>query len=130
MSSVMAEDVKMDGGSPSSETADWVCVCAADEIWPNIGVCALLKQRQIAVFRLQDTDGSDQFYAIDNYDPQSDANVLSRGLTGSLGGRVVVASPIYKQHYDLLTGECLEDASQPIRAYPVRVEDGQIWVAV
>lgn len=120
----------MDGGSSSSATADWIRVCAAEEIWPNIGVCALLGDRQIAVFRLQDADGSDQYFAIDNYDPQSDANVLSRGLTGSLGGRLVVASPIYKQHYDLVTGECLEDAATPVRAYAVRVEDGQIWVAV
>jgi nitrite reductase (NADH) small subunit len=125
-----AGGMTMDGGSGGSETVDWVCVCAADDIWPNIGVCALVKQRQIAVFRLQDRDGADLYYAIDNYDPQSDANVLSRGLTGSLGKRKVVASPIYKQHYDLATGECLEDPSQPIRAYAVRIEDGKIWIAV
>ena len=123
----------MDGGNSGSAAANWVRVCAAEEIWPNIGVCALVEGRQIAIFRLQDADGSgqhDQFFAIDNYDPQSGANVLSRGLTGSLGGRLVVASPIYKQHYDLATGECLEDAATPIRAYALRVEDGQIWVAV
>ncbi|MDB5969766.1 MAG: nitrite reductase small subunit [Hydrocarboniphaga sp.] len=120
----------MDGGSLGIAAAEWVCVCAADDIWPNIGVCALVRNNQIAVFRLQDGDGVDHYYAIDNYDPQSDANVLSRGLTGSLGGRKVVASPIYKQHYDLVTGECLEDASQPVRAYAVRVDGGKIWVAV
>lgn len=121
-----AENSMMDG---NSETTAWTCVCAVDDIWPNIGVCALISESQIAVFRIQDRDGVEHFYAIDNYDPQADANVLSRGLTGSLGGRIVVASPIYKQHYDLATGECLEDSDQPVRAYKVRVEDGKVWVA-
>jgi nitrite reductase (NADH) small subunit len=118
----------MDGGA-HNQTVDWTCVCSTDDIWPNIGVCALVKERQIAVFRVRQVDGSEQFYAVDNYDPQSEANVISRGLTGSLGGRTVVASPIYKHHYDLTTGECLEEPSAPIRAYAVRVEDGKVWVA-
>ncbi|MER8170635.1 nitrite reductase small subunit NirD, partial [Acinetobacter baumannii] len=89
-------------------------ICAPDDILPNLGVAALVDDRQIAVFRVRQRDGSDQFYAIDNFDPQSDANVLSRGLTGSLGGRIVVASPIYKHHYDLVTGECLEEPATPV----------------
>ncbi len=118
----------MDGGN-TTNAVDWVTVCAVEDIWPNIGVCALVQGRQVAVFRVRQSEG-ERFYAIDNFDPQSDANVLSRGLVGSLGGRVVVASPIYKQHYDLVTGECLEDPATPIRAYAVRVEDGQVRVAV
>lgn len=122
-------EATMDGGSLSSEAAGWVYVCAAEEIWPNTGVCALVGERQVAVFRVRERDGAEHYYAIDNYDPQSEANVLSRGLTGSLGGRNVVASPIYKQHYDLVTGECLEDPTTPVRAYAVREKDGKIWVA-
>ena len=117
----------MDGGHALA-TNSWTAVCPVEDIWPNIGVCALVKDRQIAVFRVLQPEG-EQFYAIDNYDPQSEANVLSRGLVGSLNGHVVVASPIYKQHYDLATGECLEDASTPIRAYEVKLADGQVWVA-
>lgn len=122
----------MDGSSPEApgSATRWHSVCALAEIVPNLGVAALIDGRQIAVFRVHHRDGGEQCYAIDNFDPQSDANVLSRGLTGSLGGRIVVASPIYKQHYDLVTGECLEDASTPVRAYAVRIEDGQVWVAV
>ena len=122
----------MDGSAPDSPVSAtaWHAVCAPDDIVPNLGVAALVADRQLAVFRLRQRDGSDQFYAIDNFDPQSDANVLSRGLTGSLNGRIVVASPIYKHHYDLVTGECLEEPATPVRAYAVRVEDGQVWVAV
>jgi NAD(P)H-dependent nitrite reductase small subunit len=69
-----------------------------------------------------------RLFAIDNYDPNSDAAVLSRGLVGSLGERIVVASPIYKQHFDLQTGECLEAPHNSVAAIPVRVEDGKVWV--
>ena len=88
-----------------SETAAWHPVCAIEDIWPNMGVCALVEGRQIVIFRLQDN----QLYAMDNHDPHSNANVLSRGIIGDLNGERVVASPIYKQHYQVQTGVCVED---------------------
>ena len=103
----------------------WNAVCAFDEIVPDTGVCALLNGRQVAVFRV----GEEQIFAIDNYDPNSNAAVLSRGLVGSLGDRIVVASPIYKQHFDLQTGECLESPAHSVSSFPVRVENGTVWVA-
>ena len=104
----------------------WQPVCALDDIWPNMGVCALVEDRQVAIFRMQD----DLLYAIDNYDPHSDANVISRGIIGDLGGEHVVASPIYKHHYQLRTGICVEDADTCLRTYPVEVRDGVVWVQV
>jgi nitrite reductase (NADH) small subunit len=56
--------------------------------------------------------------------------VLSRGLVGSLGERIVVASPIYKHHFDLRSGECLEAPENSVSAYPVRLDDGTVLVAV
>jgi len=103
----------------------WNAVCAFDEIVPDTGVCALLGGRQVAVFRV----GQEQLFAIDNYDPNSNAAVLSRGLVGSLGERIVVASPIYKHHFDLQTGECLEAPAHSVSSFPVRVENGTVWVA-
>jgi len=108
------------------ENVRWWPVCAVEDILPDTGVCALIAGRQVAVFRL----GSGEVFAIDNRDPHSGANVLSRGLVGNLGERLVVASPIYKQHFDLRTGECLEKPECPVRAYPVRLENGRIHVAV
>ena len=109
----------------SLDTLNWTAVCAVDEILPNTGVCALVEGRHVAVFRV----GPDRFFAIDNIDPQSGASVLARGLVGSLGGRTVVASPLYKQHFDLATGECLEAPAQSVRTYPVRVDGGRVLVA-
>jgi nitrite reductase (NADH) small subunit len=107
----------------------WNAVCAFDEIVPDTGVCALLNGRQVAVFRVAGVDNEEQLFAIDNYDPNSNAAVLSRGLVGSLGERIVVASPIYKHHFDLQTGECLEAPAHSVSSFPVRVENGTVWVA-
>jgi nitrite reductase (NADH) small subunit len=105
----------------------WTPICPLDDIVPDTGVCALLNGAQVAVFRV----GLDEpgVFAIANYDPNSRAAVLSRGIVGSLGERVVVASPIYKQHFDLRTGECLEAPEHSVACYPARVADGKVWVA-
>jgi nitrite reductase (NADH) small subunit len=106
-------------------TETWVAVCAVADILPNTGVCALVDGRHVAVFRV----GTEQFYAIDNIDPKSGASVLSRGLVGNLGERVVVASPLYKNHFDLKTGECLELPACSVCAYSVKVDGAQVLVS-
>ncbi|ABE30756.1 nitrite reductase [NAD(P)H] small subunit [Paraburkholderia xenovorans LB400] len=114
----------------------WTPVCQLDDIVPNTGVCALVNGEQVAVFHVTNGAGDDNgdatatVYAIENFDPGSQAAVLSRGLIGSLGERVVVASPIYKHHFDLRTGECLETPAYSVDAFAARVENGQVWVAV
>jgi nitrite reductase (NADH) small subunit len=95
----------------------WVQVCYLDDIVPNTGVCALVDDEQVAIFRV----GQSELYALDNYDPNAKASVLSRGLIGNLGERLVVASPIYKHHFDLRTGECLEAPVHSVHAWQVRL---------
>ena len=102
----------------------WIAVCALADIVPNTGVCALVDGRQVAVFRLDD----DSVHAIGNHDPFSRANVLSRGIVGDLKGEIVVASPVYKQHFSLASGQCLEDPGVRVPVFSVRVQDGTIWV--
>jgi nitrite reductase (NADH) small subunit len=102
----------------------WTVVCAAQDIVPDTGVCALVGGLHVAVFRV-----GERLFAIGNVDPKSGASVLARGLVGSLGERIVVASPLYKQHFDLATGECLEDPGQSVPAYPAKIEGGRVWVA-
>jgi nitrite reductase (NADH) small subunit len=105
----------------------WTRVCALGDIVPNTGVCALVDGRQVAVFHV--IAGESRVFAIANYDPNSNAAVLSRGLVGNLGERIVVASPIYKQHFDLRTGECLEAPAHSVDTFATRVEDGFVWIA-
>lgn len=101
----------------------FVPLCALSDVLPGAGVCALVEGRQIAIFRV-----GDAVFALDNLDPASGANVLSRGIVGDIQGERVIASPLYKHHYSLATGRCLEDAAKSVNVYPIRVLDGRIWV--
>jgi nitrite reductase (NADH) large subunit len=100
-------------------------VCELDDILDCAGVCALIDGRQIAVFRV-----GNAVYALSNHDPASEANVLSRGIVGDLKGEIVVASPIFKHHYSLMTGQCQEDPSLYVDVFPARVVQGHVMVDV
>lgn len=110
----------------TTATSSWTNVCPADDILPDTGVCALVEGRHVAVFRV----GADRFFAIDNVDPKSGASVLSRGLVGNLGDRIVVASPLYKQHIDLQSGECIEQPELSVSTHAVRTEGGLVQVSL
>ena len=103
----------------------WTRVCALDDILPNTGVCGLVGREQVAIFRVGE---SSELYAIGNFDPFSRANVLSRGIVGDRGGRLKVASPIFKQNFALDTGECLDDPSVSVATYDVRLSNGIVEV--
>jgi NAD(P)H-dependent nitrite reductase small subunit len=98
-------------------------VCRLQDIVPDTGVAALVRGEQVAVFRI-----GQKIYAIGNRDPFSGANVLSRGIVGDLNGELVVASPIYKQHFSLVTGRCIEDPSVSVPVYRARVEGADIQI--
>ena len=98
-------------------------VCRLEDIVPDAGVCALVAGEQVAVFRI-----GESVHAIGNRDPFSGANVLSRGIVGDLKGELVVASPVFKQHFSLRTGRCVEDANVRVPIYSARVEDGFVVV--
>ncbi|KAA9129815.1 nitrite reductase small subunit NirD [Marinihelvus fidelis] len=109
-----------------ADGVEWHEVCAVDDILAGTGVAALLGETQVALFRLRD----DRVYAIGNHDPFSHAPVLSRGIVGDLGGRVVVASPLFKQHFRLEDGGCVEDEAVNVGSFPVDVVDGRVRVGV
>ena len=96
-------------------------ICKLDDIVPNSGVCALVGGEQVAVFRV-DNGGlaDDSVYALSNFDPFSRANVISRGIVGDIKGELLVASPVYKQHFSLVSGRCLEDSSARLAVYAAR----------
>jgi nitrite reductase (NADH) small subunit len=119
----MAGETKKSG---LGAVARWVDVCSLDDIAPDTGVCAMIDGRQVAVVRA----AGDAVYAIDNFDPFSKAFVLSRGIVGDRGGVPKIASPIYKQSFDLRTGRCLDDDKVSVPAYPARVRAGRVEVLV
>ena len=105
---------------------NWVDVCALDDVTPNTGVGALIEHQQIAIFRV---GAEKRVYALSNQDPFSQAFVMSRGIIGDLQGERVVASPIYKQHFSLATGRCLEDKDQKLLVFPSKIENGRVWIS-
>jgi nitrite reductase (NADH) small subunit len=112
---------------PAPVTAAWTDVCALDDILPDTGVCALIRSRQVAVFRIGD---GDQVYAIANFDPFSKAMVLSRAIVGDRNGIPKIASPIYKQNFALATGQCLDDPTVSIPTYAARVRNGRVEISL
>lgn len=102
----------------------WTKVCSLDALAVDRGAAALVDGHQVALFRL----ASGEVYAIDHQDPFSGANVLARGLVGTRGDVPTVASPVYKQVFDLTTGICLDDESVAVRSWPVRVVDGMVEI--
>lgn len=98
-------------------------VCALDDILDGAGVCALVDGEQVALVRV-----GDEIFALENRDPFSGANVMARGLVGDLSGQLVLASPVYKQHFNLRTGRCLEDESVSLRTWHCGVLDDRVWV--
>ncbi|MFA7323560.1 MAG: nitrite reductase small subunit NirD [Candidatus Nanopelagicales bacterium] len=104
----------------------WERVCELDEIVPERGAACLVDGEQVALFRL----AGDEVAAVGNLDPFSHANVISRGIVGTAKGRWFVASPMYKNRFDLLTGRCHEDDAVSLRVFSTRVQDGAVYVAV
>jgi nitrite reductase (NADH) small subunit len=105
---------------------EWVQVCEVADVLPATGVAALLHGEQIAIVRTRESE----FHAVSNFDPFSKAYVISRGIVGDRNGASKIASPIFKQNFDLRTGACMDDPTVQLQVYPVRVVNGRVLVGV
>lgn len=116
--------------APASEEAPasgWVQVCRVDDLLVERGAAALIGDRQIALFRTYDG----RLYATDQIDPFSGAAIMSRGIVGDRAGAPTVASPMYKQVFDLRTGACLDTQGKDprsLRVHPVAVDGDVVLV--
>ena len=107
---------------------EWLQVCQRSDLVAFSGVCALVGDRQIALFFLPDEEP--QLYAIDNWDPIAKAGVIGRGLVAEIDGELTVASPLYKQHYRLSDGKCLEHAELQLANFPVAFDGDKVLIQV
>lgn len=115
----------MNNVSPIRSASAWVAVCHTADLVDFSGVSALVAGQQVALFSLPGQQPS--LYALDNFCPVSQANVLSRGIVGDLQGELVVASPLYKEHFRLRDGQCLENDTR-VRTWPVQVQGDTVMV--
>jgi uroporphyrinogen-III synthase len=84
-----------------------------------------LAGRQVALFRV-----AGEIFAISNYDPFSRTFVMSRGIVGTKGDVLKVASPVYKQTFDLRSGQCIDNPDVRVPVYPCRIVSGLVQVRV
>jgi nitrite reductase (NADH) small subunit len=103
---------------------EWVDVIALAELQVELGVPALINGHAVAVFRTW--DGA--VFAVSNLDPRTGASVIARGIVGSRGEVPTVASPLYKDVFDLRTGTCLDDPAKRLAPFEVRILDGVVQV--
>ena len=104
-------------------------ICNTDDLVPNSGVCALLnddaEQEQVAIFYLPETQ--QKVFAINNWDPIGQANILSRGIICSINDELAVASPLYKQHFSLTTGNCFEEDAS-VKTYEISIDGDGVYL--
>jgi nitrite reductase (NADH) small subunit len=106
----------------------WKTACSIDDLAKNAGVAVLIEGQPIALFYLP--EHSPSLFAIDHYDPLCNANVIARGIVGSIGENLCVASPLYKQHFSLLTGECLEQPNVQLKVWPCQFSGNEVKIAI
>lgn len=113
--------------TPSEAGTSWTPVCAVDRLTPERAVAALTPDgAQVALVRL----ANDEVFAVGHRDPYALANVIARGVVGTrtLDGETydVIQSPLYKQAFDVRTGEDVADRSVRLGTWAVRERDGMI----
>lgn len=104
---------------------NWTEVCGYDDLTADRPVAAWVNGGQVAVVK---TTGGEVF-ALENMDPVSGTNVISRGLVGTKGETKVIISPMYKHAFDLETGRCIDDSGVAVKPRRTRVHSGRVEVA-
>ncbi len=113
-------------------TQTWQTLCTRADLVAHSGVAAWLETAdgpaQAALFYLPTGTDETALYAVAHRDPFSGANVIARGIVCDLKGEPVVASPLYKQHFRLTDGQCLEDEAVRLRTWPVRFDGDRVQI--
>jgi len=105
----------------------WIDICSIDDLQADSGICALVEGQQIAIFYMPKEK---KLFAINNYDPFGKVQVLSRGLLGDIKEEPMICSPLYKQHYSLITGVCFEDETVKNTIYAIRIESDRVEISL
>lgn len=103
----------------------WFKAAPATSFPVNGGACVLYKGRQIAVFNFTRRN---EWYACQNLCPHKRQMILSRGMIGSEQEVPKVACPFHKRTFSLASGQCLNADECDIATYPVRVDDGYVYI--
>ena len=105
----------------------WYAACKVEDVPEDGGACALINGEQIAIFHFKRLG---KWYATQNECPHKQQMALSRGMVGTQGDEPKVACPFHKKTFSLLSGECLSGDDFTIKTYPVKVENGRVFVGI
>jgi len=111
----------------SQSENNWTTIGSRHDLVPGAGVGARFGDQQVAIFLIPELD--DQIFVVDNYCPISGVNIIARGIVGDFQGEPAVATPLYKKHFSLRDGRCLEDDSQRLATYSVREDGNKVQIA-
>lgn len=109
------------------QVKEWIATAAVEEFPQNGGAAVLVNGEQIAVFNFTDEG---RWFATQNQCPHKGEMAISRGLTGDSEGHPKVACPFHKKTFSLEDGKCLTDEGYQLKTYPVKVEDGLVFIGM
>lgn len=119
------EELKMNTTTNESDVKVWFKAAKAEAFPTDGGACIKYNDIQIAVFNFTRRN---EWYACQNLCPHKMQMILSRGMIGSHEGEPKVACPFHKRTFSLKSGECLNAEECSIETFPVKVEDGFVYV--
>tara|TARA_R110002051_G_scaffold105833_4_gene178920 strand:+ start:18888 stop:19268 length:381 start_codon:yes stop_codon:yes gene_type:complete len=105
--------------------AIWFKAAPVSKFPKNGGVCVKYNEKQIAVFNFTRLG---EWYACQNLCPHKMEMVLSRGMIGEDMGIPKIACPLHKNTFSLKNGENLNGSLEPIATYPVKIENGFVYI--
>jgi nitrite reductase (NADH) small subunit len=111
----------------SKSDANWFKAARVSDFPEDGGACVKYQNKQIAVFNFSRRN---EWYACQNMCPHKMQMILSRGMIGSHESEPKVACPFHKKTFSLKSGVCLNADEQSIQVYPVKVQDGYVYIAV
>jgi len=106
---------------------NWFAACKVEDALENGGVCVKAGNEQVALFYFKRRN---EWYATQNECPHKKQMALSRGMIGTTNDEPKVACPFHKKTFSLSTGECLSGDECAIRTYPVKVENGLVYIGI
>jgi nitrite reductase (NADH) small subunit len=118
-------ELKIRTTAETDDTYTWFRAARAEDFPVNGGACVKYGNLQIAVFNFARRN---EWYACQNMCPHKMQMALSRGMIGSHEGEPKVACPFHKRTFSLRSGQCLNAEEGDITVYPVKVEDGFVYI--
>jgi nitrite reductase (NADH) small subunit len=108
-----------------NEVSTWFEVGVTANVPENSGACIKYKTKQVAVYNFTRTG---KWYATQNLCPHKMEMVLSLGMIGDKDNIPKVACPMHKKNFSLEDGSNLGGEDLKIATYPVKIENGNVYI--